>query len=459
MNEFISNDTANKIALIFKALAKGENEIELSRQVLCENNDYDPYSLFKYLDSKNRNRINNEDIINYLSTNKIFISPQEADYIIMFYDEDFDGELSYLEFTNLIQSSNTLSQFKINYGINNNSKQLISPNINLSLRKVLEKELELTRRLVTMINEVSKKYDFNLHNVYDSLKSWTTICFDTIDKFLTKTMITHNNRDVRNIIKRLDLNRDGRVDLKELHYFFGFKEMYLMSTKNINTPNISISNSIEETKFVDYLKYIIQTEESIEDRKTDLALRHDFNIENSFRIFDYDNQGIITPQKLKQGLFKLEIYVSDTDINILMNKYDSQRQGQLAYGDLFDMLSPFEKDLRCMVENRKPTNEPFMLSTKIYLVNLLKDIIDFELKINALKSGFISLRKRLKEIFAMLDRNNHGYFDFKDWEDFLNKKKLCTNNIKGKCLGFIRFDKKRRGCVDYCDLLDELTPV
>ena len=45
MND-ISNETINKLALIFKALAEGERNVELTRQVLCDNNDYDPYTIF-----------------------------------------------------------------------------------------------------------------------------------------------------------------------------------------------------------------------------------------------------------------------------------------------------------------------------------------------------------------------------------------------------------------------------
>ena len=58
MND-ISNETINKLALIFKALAEGERNVELTRQVLCDNNDYDPYTIFKLIDMNNKNRINN----------------------------------------------------------------------------------------------------------------------------------------------------------------------------------------------------------------------------------------------------------------------------------------------------------------------------------------------------------------------------------------------------------------
>jgi Ca2+-binding EF-hand superfamily protein len=86
---------------------------------------------------------------------------------------------------------------------------------------------------------------------------------------------------------------------------------------------------------------------------------------------------------------------------------------------------------------------------------------------------FNSIRKRLVEIFARIDRNNKGYFDINDWENYLKEMKNIiynnsNNNINnngfnesfiGRNLVFIRLDKKRLGKVDYIDLIDELTPI
>jgi hypothetical protein len=86
---------------------------------------------------------------------------------------------------------------------------------------------------------------------------------------------------------------------------------------------------------------------------------------------------------------------------------------------------------------------------------------------------FNSIRKRIVEIFTRIDKNNKGYFDIKDWENYLKEMRNViynnnTNNINNNCfnesfigknLVFIRLDKKRLGKVDYIDLIDELTPI
>ena len=215
-----------------------------------------------------------------------------------------------------------------------------------------------------------------------------------------------------------------------------------------------------------YFKEIIDLlyiEEKIENAKIDLALRHDFNIENIFRFFDFDNKGYIIITDFERGLNKLSLYPNPLEIKVVFNKYDSNMKNQINFGDLFDMFTPFERDYRIMIENRKPIEGEFMLSTKIYIINLLKEIFANENKLNYLKRQFVNSKKRIREIFAEIDRDNKGYFDIEDWTLFLKKRSklngVINDNQKGRYLVFIRLDKKRRGRVDYCDLMDELNPI
>jgi hypothetical protein len=44
-------------------------------------------------------------------------------------------------------------------------------------------------------------------------------------------------------------------------------------------------------------------EKRLERIKVDLALRTDFNLIDTFRIFDYNGKGWITPEEIANGLF------------------------------------------------------------------------------------------------------------------------------------------------------------
>ena len=45
---------------------------------------------------------------------------------------------------------------------------------------------------------------------------------------------------------------------------------------------------------------------------------------------------------------------NDGDIKFLLNKFDLCKEGGISFGNLFDMLVPFEKAYRDMVEKRPP---------------------------------------------------------------------------------------------------------
>ena len=66
----LSIETEARVAKILLTLAEGERSIEVSRQVLSDNFDFDPYQIFRALDSCCKNNIDTCDIINFLNSQK-----------------------------------------------------------------------------------------------------------------------------------------------------------------------------------------------------------------------------------------------------------------------------------------------------------------------------------------------------------------------------------------------------
>ena len=480
INSF-SPSTLIKVGTLLSTLSEAEKDIDISRQILNENFDFEPYMIFTYLDRENKNKIAIDDIIYYLNLKNIYVSKEEANKIISFYDEDKDNQLSYMEFIYLIQSSKHIINVNGNlYNRKVYENKKISQNVEYSFIQLLDKELSLVRRIFSLINEIKSQGDYDIEKLFNLMKIYTNITAEGIDKYFTEILQKPINRQsnfIRNIIKRIDINNDGRIDLNEFKNFFNtykttnIEELNLKKDNNINNNNLiinmnnqnDVSDFVFDNKFNDFITELMSIEEKIENAKIDLALRHDFNIENIFRFFDFDNKGYITINDFERGFNKLSLYPNPLEIKVVFNKYDSNMKNQINFGDLFDMFTPFERDYRIMVENRKPIENEFMLSTKIYLVNLIKEIISNENKLNYLKRQFINFKKRLREIFADIDRDNKGYFDIEDWSSYLKRKSklngVINDNKKGRYLLFIRLDKKRRGRVDYCDLMDELNPI
>ena len=91
----LSKETEVLLGKILITLAEGERNTEISRQVLSDNFDFEPFQIFKFLDKENKNYIDSKNLINYFKSKNVFINETEAQLIILFYDQNFDGVLCY----------------------------------------------------------------------------------------------------------------------------------------------------------------------------------------------------------------------------------------------------------------------------------------------------------------------------------------------------------------------------
>jgi Ca2+-binding EF-hand superfamily protein len=203
-------------------------------------------------------------------------------------------------------------------------------------------------------------------------------------------------------------------------------------------------------------------ENEIENSKIDLALKPDFNCEDAFRIFELNGRGYLTPEDIRYGLNLLGIYATDTDINLIMKKYDIYKEGILSYQTFFDMVVPFEKQYRNLVENRIPNSccscrcpEIFSCPTILCLKNLFNLIIEKENKLNCMRRGYNTLRLKLYDIYKLIDIVPIGYFTEDDLQKFLKLNGIFTTE-KPCDLLFIRLDNNRNGKIELNELTDEM---
>lgn len=62
----LSIETEARIAKVFLNLADGEKTVEINRQVLADQLDFDPYNAFRRLDAENKNYIDEFNIVDFL---------------------------------------------------------------------------------------------------------------------------------------------------------------------------------------------------------------------------------------------------------------------------------------------------------------------------------------------------------------------------------------------------------
>ena len=233
---------------------------------------------------------------------------------------------------------------------------------------------------------------------------------------------------------------------------------YMESTK----PKTYNKVEYEQKQFNDLLSKLMSVEGQIERIKSRLALNPDFNCEDAFRLFESDDKGYLDIYDIKNGLKLLGVYPTKHELNLFMKRFDLQNKGAITYADFFDIVVPFEKESRQMVEERKPNSccpcvcpDIFCASTISALRELFNYIIQTENEINNMRRTFGTLRLKLKDIFGLVDTLNLGYFSNKDLIEYLKKEYLLDNN-KNADLLFIRLDKNRNGKIDFNEVEDEV---
>ena len=672
----ISRKTQSKISDIFITLAEAERDVEVTRQVLTENKDYNSYQIFCYLDSDKKNKIDESDIINYLKSKNIFATEIEAKLVILYYDQDLDKYLNYNEFLNLIESKLSPKREK---------QEIIGPlcfSIDYALTKLLEKEIIHARQILNLFGDLRGFSDFNIHDIFHLIKSNNNSCIipQNLIYFLNKNYASFIDQDIELIFKRIDFNKDSVIDLCEFHIFFGYPncgyscpfqkcdncgieccqtcrinepcyvhkyinnkdENYMQkriyktyytefqnksnnnnmnsndfssaennqfnngiqkvsqnltlklspkreyapfevclnadlyendennynngnimlysnndhttnndnnknnfrysNNNNINTLNqkfladtnnkISISNTnnqfkdidnsqkystkqndnndidrknnnierennehlkntnskiinsyenlkksksnntgnknknqYEENQFIDYLKEAMLHESKIEQLKIELSLRSDFNWEKVFRIFELEGRGYLSKEDLIIGFNKFGLYPKDSDISLLFKRYDLKKEGFINYPNFFDLIVPFSKYHRIMVDKRKIKEgtvimgpEEFSQETLNCLRNLFMGIFNGEFILNKIKESFTSLKIKFSDIFKLLDPTGTGFIDEKELAIFMQKNGIFKSNNECDLL-FLRLNKARNGQIEFQEMCDEIEPI
>ena len=147
-----------------------------------------------------------------------------------------------------------------------------------------------------------------------------------------------------------------------------------------------------------------------------------------------------------------------------MNKFSLKKEGILLFGNFFDIVVPFDKEYRNMVEERIPNSINVIRSLNIFsfktgneLKELFNLIIKEENKLNNIRKNFSrSLKKiNLEEYFKEIDIMRNRYFNEHELLKYIKKKGIFVDENVSDLL-FIRLDKNRNGIVEFEEIEKEI---
>ena len=163
----LSIETEARVTKLFINLFEGERSVEISRENLAIQRNFDVYQIFQRIDREGKNYIDEYNVVDFLKNNSVYCTTAEARLILSFYDSNYDGNLDYTEFLNLILSDSNynlrrLSREKIGYS----SSNILTYDVEYSLTRFFERELELARAVEMLTSEIKARYDFNVLDIY-----------------------------------------------------------------------------------------------------------------------------------------------------------------------------------------------------------------------------------------------------------------------------------------------------
>ena len=467
--------------------------------------DYNIHNLFHFLND-NSNYIEPKDIINFLNKNYISFIDSDIDLIFKRLDFANDKKIDICEFhiffgfpnceyncaflkcdncdislCNSCLIDEPCSLHKISKYKNNDDNKLLSERTYKTYYSEFKNKdkIEDEKNEENQFNNVYQKISNNLSLNLSPRREYFPfeVCLDS--NINMKNIEIINDENFNTINQKFDKstkNSNILINHNEENIFNKNSNSQIQNINNINNErNLNIiqsksnlilkKNEYEENKFIDYLKSAMKQENKIENLKIELSLRADFNWEEVFRIFELEGRGFLSKDDLKKGFNKFELYPKDIDISLLLKRYDLKKEGFISYPNFFDLIVPFSKYHRLMIENRKLNSNLndinpniFNLETQKYIKNLFKEIFNGEYILNQKKENLGTLKKNVNDIFKIMDINDKGYIDEKEFALYLKNNNIFENSNDCDLL-FLRLNKLRNGRIEYQEIIDEIEPL
>ena len=508
----LSIETDKRLAKLMMQLAEGERTIEITRQVLSDLYDFDAYQIFKNLDIEGKNRIDAINIIEFLKNKGTHTSQEEAKLIILFYDQDFDGVLTYPEFINLVQSEKSIHKSP-----NFSPTDCLSYNVDRSLGKLLEKEVELARMVLYILKDLRCRYDFNIHDLYHSVKNWNFITSDSIRNFLEKNGFSYLESDIKSIIKRMDLNRDGKIDLSEFHVLLGYPNCFYCCPclscpscgacycnscfcnlpcyyhgrvhRNINSPNRNNREEIAKDyyNFNSYINKNNDLNDNLENDNNEIYKNNSMNLprqnlnlselsnQNNINNNINNNKGLVSSPPSRNNKFKkmisdsltirlspernygpIEVELCERCNQIpcicgnLPNALNNNKNSDFSAEDNYNLSNGFNNS----IYNNKNLTSFEIKQFNDFLKVLMQGEKEIELnKIDlALKSDF-----NCEDAFRIFEKEGRGFLTKEDIKFGFNSLGLNFNENDINLI-MKRFDLKKKNNINFQEFFDMLVP-
>jgi Ca2+-binding EF-hand superfamily protein len=498
------------------AVGDGERDLENARARLCNIRDFAPNSAFQRLDRDYSGYVTAREICNFLRDNSVYhVSESEAYTLVQFFDSNGDGRLTYQEFIQMVLpcEDNYLRNVTLDrYAVRVGRYDHLPRDIELALTSVIEKEIDLQRRLESLKRDMQLQYDYSPFAAFRSIDRYNSGRIDSINVGSFLRQNGHYSTEMENlaIVRRIDTDGDACVVYSEWAEFVrsafpsprpSTPPRALSASRGNSSPLKSSSPArassanrtagrtssspirgvspsrtsptrkpvlrlSDEDQLIHGLKDQCNLEQELENAKIALAQKHDFNIRDAFDIFDVPRYGQIDAYQIRSGLNAIGVYPTSDEVDLFITRYDRDGNRRLSYHEFAEAFLAHDGYYRSMVDRRPSNYTPrpirrddcFLPNTAFEFQNMWRTHIRVE---NASESFRQSLARNpgfnCYEAFNSLDLSGVGSINASDLKRMIESRGYFVSFREVDAV-IDKFDRNHNKEVSFSEFRDETLP-
>jgi len=240
-------EAERRLKNFFVAVGEGERDLEFARSRLCNIPDFVPRAAFERVDRSRDGTVTSGEIGNFLRDNSIFhVSESEAYNLVGFFDSNGDRRLAFDEFIQMFlpcEDNYLRDRTSSRYAPSVLPHELLPRDIESAMCQVIEKEINLQRRLESLKSDLAACLDYSAFAAFNSVERFTrtgVLTTVNIGEFLRTQGHFASETELVAIVRRIDTNGDCSISSGELAEFLrplgGVKTVITSSPVRYSSP-------------------------------------------------------------------------------------------------------------------------------------------------------------------------------------------------------------------------------